>query len=104
SVRFELGDTTFPEAPLSGGSTSAASVSPAVQAACEALRNTIIKTALADRQSPLFGRANEDVRIEDGWLRFAANPSVGETVAAFAGRQAQPLQERAQAKPGDERS
>ena len=38
------------------------------------------------------------------WLRFAANPSVGETVAAFAGRQAQPLQERAQAKPGDERS
>ena len=32
-VRFELGDTRLPEAPVSGGSQTAASVGPAVQAA-----------------------------------------------------------------------
>jgi len=37
-VRFELGDTTMPKAPVSGGSMTAASVGPAVQAACAALR------------------------------------------------------------------
>jgi xanthine dehydrogenase YagR molybdenum-binding subunit len=37
-VRFELGDTAFPPAPGSGGSTTAASVGPAVQNACKALR------------------------------------------------------------------
>lgn len=38
-VRFELGDTTLPHAPVSGGSMSAASVGPAVQAACRQLRD-----------------------------------------------------------------
>jgi xanthine dehydrogenase YagR molybdenum-binding subunit len=103
-VRFELGDTAFPEAPNSGGSTSAASVSPAVQAACEALRNAIVKAAIADPQSPVYARAPDSVQIEEGWLRIAANPALRETVAALAGRRAVPLSERAQAKPGDERS
>ena len=36
-VRFELGDSAFPEAKEHGGSTTLASVGPAVQAACAAL-------------------------------------------------------------------
>src|SRR6185503_4299613 len=40
-VRFELGDTRLPKAPISGGSMTAASVGPAVQAACETLRRTL---------------------------------------------------------------
>jgi xanthine dehydrogenase YagR molybdenum-binding subunit len=40
-VRFELGDTAMPKAPVSGGSMTAASVGPAVQAACAALRAKI---------------------------------------------------------------
>jgi xanthine dehydrogenase YagR molybdenum-binding subunit len=40
-VRFELGDTTLPEAPVSGGSMTAASVGPAVRKACLALRQKI---------------------------------------------------------------
>ncbi|TMH40193.1 MAG: xanthine dehydrogenase family protein molybdopterin-binding subunit, partial [Betaproteobacteria bacterium] len=103
-VRFELGDTSFPEAPNSGGSTSAASVSPAVHAACKALRNTIINTAIADPRSPLQGLKAEDIEIDDGWLQSNANKSRREEVAALAARQASPLLERGQAKPGDERS
>jgi xanthine dehydrogenase YagR molybdenum-binding subunit len=37
-VRFELGDSAFPHAPVSGGSMTVASVGPAVKAACEAAR------------------------------------------------------------------
>jgi xanthine dehydrogenase YagR molybdenum-binding subunit len=41
-VRFELGDTDFPRAPVSGGSMTAASVGPAVEAACNALREKLL--------------------------------------------------------------
>jgi len=37
-VRFELGDTALPRAPVHGGSITMASVGTAVQAACEAVR------------------------------------------------------------------
>jgi xanthine dehydrogenase YagR molybdenum-binding subunit len=37
-IRFELGDSAFPHAPVSGGSMTVASVGPAVKAACEAAR------------------------------------------------------------------
>ena len=40
-VRFELGDTSLPRAPTSGGSMTVASVGPAVVAACESL-NTML--------------------------------------------------------------
>jgi xanthine dehydrogenase YagR molybdenum-binding subunit len=40
-VRFELGDSTMPQAPVSGGSMTAASVGPAVRAACLALREKL---------------------------------------------------------------
>jgi len=41
SVKFDLGDTEMPEAPRSGGSTTAASVASAVEAACRALRQKL---------------------------------------------------------------
>jgi len=37
-IQFELGDSAFPHAPVSGGSMTVASVGPAVKAACEAVR------------------------------------------------------------------
>jgi xanthine dehydrogenase YagR molybdenum-binding subunit len=40
-VRFELGDTDLPTAPVHGGSITMASVGPAVQAACEAVRGKL---------------------------------------------------------------
>ena len=49
-VRFELGDTAMPQAPVSGGSMTAASVGPAVQAACQKLRAQLIERAVADPQ------------------------------------------------------
>jgi xanthine dehydrogenase YagR molybdenum-binding subunit len=40
-IRFELGDSRFPPAPVSGGSQTVASVAPSVQATCAALMERI---------------------------------------------------------------
>ncbi|HEY3802067.1 MAG TPA: xanthine dehydrogenase family protein molybdopterin-binding subunit [Kofleriaceae bacterium] len=48
-VRFELGDTAFPEAPVSGGSTTASTVGPAVKDACTMLRAKLAALTPADR-------------------------------------------------------
>ncbi len=48
-VRFELGDSTFPEAKEHGGSTTMSSVGPAVQAACAALDVKIATLARGQR-------------------------------------------------------
>jgi xanthine dehydrogenase YagR molybdenum-binding subunit len=100
-IRFELGDTTFPEAPVSGGSMTAASVSPAVQAACHALRGRIIAIGVADPQSTFQGADATTVSIDDGWLHAGGRER--ETVGAVIGRHGKPVEANAQAKPGDEK-
>ena len=40
-ITFELGDTTFPETPVSGGSRTASTVGPAVRAACLELKQKL---------------------------------------------------------------
>jgi xanthine dehydrogenase YagR molybdenum-binding subunit len=47
-VRFELGDSRMPKAPISGGSMTVASVAPAVRAACEGLRAKLLDLAGGD--------------------------------------------------------
>src|SRR5204863_1116560 len=44
-VRFELGDSQFPEAPNNGGSWLTASVAPAVMGACRELKNKVVDVA-----------------------------------------------------------
>jgi xanthine dehydrogenase YagR molybdenum-binding subunit len=101
-VRFELGDTTLPQAGVSGGSTTAASVGPAVLAACEALRGKLIAQAGKDARSPLSGTATDDVAIEGGSLVSRRDRSRREALSAFAARQSSAIEARADAKPGEE--
>jgi hypothetical protein len=44
-VRFELGDTGLPEAPVSGGSQTVASVRPAVRGAAKGVRQKLVALA-----------------------------------------------------------
>jgi xanthine dehydrogenase YagR molybdenum-binding subunit len=104
NVRFELGDTALPEAPVSGGSQSVASVAPAVQAAAAAARLQLVGMALADEASPLFGARIEDVTIDNGWLSLRSAAARREPVAAVMGRHGgKPVEALMNAKPGDER-
>ena len=57
-VRFELGDTKLPKAPVSGGSMTAASVGPAVHAACLALKEKIAAGGRAPLEAE--GEANPE--------------------------------------------
>ncbi len=65
-IRFELGDSSLPPAPVSGGSTTAASVAPAVQAACLELLNRIKDLALGDPRGGWQGQSRDALQVKDG--------------------------------------
>jgi xanthine dehydrogenase YagR molybdenum-binding subunit len=103
-VRFELGDSSLPKAPVSGGSQSVASVAPAVQAAAVAVRAKLAGMAIADRASPLFEAAPEDVQAENGFLFVRSAPDRRERYADLIARHGgKPVQAESEAKPQDEK-
>jgi xanthine dehydrogenase YagR molybdenum-binding subunit len=65
-VKFELGDSAFPPAPVSGGSQTAASVGNAVQAACQALVQKLAGMIQADQQPGAHSLDATQARLEDG--------------------------------------
>ncbi|CAG9243855.1 Xanthine dehydrogenase, molybdenum binding subunit [Paraburkholderia unamae] len=103
-IHFALGDSTLPPAPVSGGSQSAASVSPAVQAAATAARDKLIALARADRGSPVYGLAPEDVTVQDGWVVSRADNSRRDPAAAVIARAGgKPIEAQVSTKPGAEK-
>lgn len=102
-VRFRLGDTKFPKTPVSGGSQTAASTGSAVYAAVEALQEKISATAVNDPQSPLSGVSMQDVGFANGRIFSKSNPSESEDVIALVKRYGQPIESKAEAKPGEEK-
>ena len=106
-VRFELGNSQMPEAPVSGGSTTVASVAPAVQAAGKALRLKLLGIASADKRSPLFGATADQVGVDattdGGELYLLADPAKREPMQAIAARHGAPVEATAKAEPGDEK-
>ncbi|PMS35795.1 xanthine dehydrogenase molybdenum binding subunit apoprotein [Trinickia symbiotica] len=102
-VSFGLGDSSLPRAPISGGSQSAASVSPAVHEAASAARAQLIALARADEASPLHGLAVEDVTVVDGWVVSRSQPTKRDPAAAIIARAgSRPIEATATAKSGDE--
>jgi xanthine dehydrogenase YagR molybdenum-binding subunit len=103
-VRFALGDSSLPKAPVSGGSQSAASVSPAVRAACTQARDQLIGMALADKSSPVFGLPGDDIRVSNGWVVSVSNPDKRDPAAAIIARNGgRAIETFSTAKPGDEK-
>ena len=85
-VKVALGDSSLPEAPVSGGSMSAASTTPAVQAAARDARARLIARATADNASPLTGLPPEDVGVVDGYVSSNKDKSKREPFAAVIAR------------------
>ncbi|NRR32230.1 xanthine dehydrogenase family protein molybdopterin-binding subunit [Oxalobacteraceae bacterium] len=102
-VRFELGDTAMPRAPVSGGSMTVASVGPAVQEAARAVRDKVLALAIDDPASPLHGAAPADTELVQGWLQLRSAPTRREPVAALVARHGAPIQADSRAAPGDEK-
>ncbi|WP_026462320.1 xanthine dehydrogenase family protein molybdopterin-binding subunit [Adhaeribacter aquaticus] len=83
-VTFKLGDSTLPEAPLQGGSWTAATVGSAVKQACEALKEKILAGLRSAKDSPFEPvQTLEDVVFTDGrvFLKNNSEQSVSITEA-----------------------
>lgn len=104
NVRFALGDSSLPKAPVSGGSQSVASVSPAVRAAAIEAREQLVALAIADPGSPLSGMPRDDVTVDNGWVTSRSAPGKRDPAAAVIARNGgRPIEAVATVKPGDER-
>jgi xanthine dehydrogenase YagR molybdenum-binding subunit len=68
SIDARLGDTVLPPAPISAGSMSTASVTPAVQAAAGQARLKLLAMAVSDQQSPIYGLSVDELEFRDGTI------------------------------------
>lgn len=75
-VRFQLGDSTLPAAPIEGGSSHVATVGSAVSGACEKLRKTLFKLAKKMHGSPLAKARFADVVFAGGRIQLAKRPEM----------------------------
>jgi xanthine dehydrogenase YagR molybdenum-binding subunit len=93
SVTFHLGDTRYPETPVSGGSQTAATTGSAVFAAARALRQKIVDLA---------GAKPEDLVFENNRLAIRTSGSVQSVRELMAGTNQQFIEALASTKQGDD--
>jgi xanthine dehydrogenase YagR molybdenum-binding subunit len=99
-VDARLGDTSLPEAPISAGSRSTASVSPAVKAAAEQAKQKLIALAIADKQSAVYGAQTEDVDFKEGRVTLKSRAGKSEDFVQILRRNGnQPIEAQARTVP-----
>ena len=103
-IRFELGDTLMPIAPIAAGSMTASSVGNAVRSVAAALRHKLLSIALADDVSPLHKLSEEQIIVEDGRCFLKDESTKGETYQDILQRHAlDSVEATVQSMPGAER-
>ncbi len=85
-ILVKLGDSTLPKAPVSGGSQSTASVTPAVADAAVQAKLKVAEIAINDSRSPLSGMTTLDVDVQNGNVVSKSTPSKSEPLAALLTR------------------
>jgi xanthine dehydrogenase YagR molybdenum-binding subunit len=68
NVTIKLGDSTLPQSPVEGGSWIAASVSHAIAATAEQIRNELLRLAKKVPGSPLTNVKRDDALLADGMI------------------------------------
>jgi len=101
-VTFQLGDSTLPTAPMHSGSKTLASVGSAVFTACNVLRDSVVRTAVVDPASPLYGMPPEGVTVAAGSLRATGAAGRAETYQDILRRRGRASMDTQQSwSPGD---
>jgi xanthine dehydrogenase YagR molybdenum-binding subunit len=99
-IDVKIGDTTLPPAPISAGSMSTASVTPAVHDAAIQARNNLLALAASDPQSSVHGVAADQIDFADGKLSAKSSPGRQEDFRALLARHGnQPVEGKASLKP-----
>lgn len=76
-VQARIGDSSLPMSPVEGGSWTAASNGSAVQAACDALKQSLFKLATKMANSPLADASFDDVALEGRRIFRKDDPARG---------------------------
>ena len=92
-IEVKLGDTQLPKGPNSGGSQTAASAGPAVQEAALDAKSKLIKKAIADKKSALFGQQEQAIGVENGRLFLQSDPGKADTYVDILKRAGMPMME-----------
>lgn len=101
-VRAELGDSTMPKAPVSGGSQSSASVLPAVQKAALAAKQQLLALASGSNAPGILeGAPADDVDIDGGMVFRKSDPRKRLPYSALMQNRAA-IEATETSKPGDE--
>jgi xanthine dehydrogenase YagR molybdenum-binding subunit len=80
-----------------------ASTGSAVHLAAMAARDKLVQLAVSDAESPLHGARHDEVEVTEGRLTWIGKAGRGESVQALLARNGgQPVEGKADAKPGDE--
>jgi xanthine dehydrogenase YagR molybdenum-binding subunit len=104
-IEAHCGDSTFPKAPVSGGSQSAASVCPAVEDAAKQVQLKLTQLAINDAQSPLHGVSSTDIALQGGKIVQKSNPAKGESLSALLARNGnKPVEAMGSAEPGEDKT
>jgi xanthine dehydrogenase YagR molybdenum-binding subunit len=75
AVTARIGDSTLPMSPVEGGSWTAASAGTAVQAACQAVRETLLRYARQVEDSPLGNADMDHVAFREGRIALLSDPT-----------------------------
>jgi xanthine dehydrogenase YagR molybdenum-binding subunit len=101
-ITFRLGDTRYPETPVSGGSQTAATTGTAVDSAARALRLKIFELATADPRLSVSGAKVEDLSIANGEIAMRGSGR-SLTIRDLVSGTGQPyIEAQASTKAGDE--
>ncbi|MBA3712457.1 MAG: xanthine dehydrogenase family protein molybdopterin-binding subunit [Pyrinomonadaceae bacterium] len=92
-ITVDLGDSSLPLAPVSGGSTTTASVIPAVLATAEVLRQDLMRMAIADGKSKLNGRKIEEIEYRDTKLFVKGDASKNDSYSDLMRRNSKTMME-----------
>ncbi len=102
AMEVKLGDSTLPKAPVSGGSQSAASIGPAIQAAAAQVKLKLAEIAVVDAKSPLHGMKATELDAKDGRLFVKTRPSKLDSIAALIERNGGPVEAMGSAEPAED--
>lgn len=80
-IKFELGDSSLPNAPVQGGSFTTASVGTAAHGAAMAIKQKLFELALKETNSPLTGAKIDDVEMSEGFLSLKTNAAKRVSIA-----------------------
>lgn len=92
-VTFKLGDTRYPETPVSGGSQAAASAGTAVYQAATALRQKLLAMASGDPHSKFAGVKPEELTIDNEQIVRRGGAKTGERLQDLIARSGKPYVE-----------